>query len=400
MRVVVKNLPKSATEEQIEKEFNKHGEITDLFLLKKNEKSRRVCFIGYKIRESAIEAVRYRNKSMFMNAKISCEEARNITFQDKKNALYSLIGKDVQNKTETIDSKKITIRNIPYCATEEEVKKHLSVYGRITRFEMEIVENKNKGCAIIEYESLESAIEAQKECKIFMGRRIEMEEYKSKKGGVSSAYYNSLFFDFSSVVNRVCEEEGVSKEDLVDLKDKELGVRISLLETHLVEQTKKFLEVNKIYLTKLNGKRCKTTLLIRNYDLLNTLDVIGTKAKIKVAPSKCLAIVEYDKEEHALDAYRKLNLKRVNDKAIYCEFLPLSDTEEKKAEEERATDEKYSTKLIIKNVPFQATKSEIKKLIESQVKVCGIRMPLKRDGSSRGVLFRGSRKSEECRANM
>ncbi|KAM0685428.1 hypothetical protein COBT_003362, partial [Conglomerata obtusa] len=55
-----------------------------------------------------------------------------------------------------------------------------------------------------------------------------------------------------------------------------------------------------------------------------------------------------------------------------------------------------TNKIMIKNVPFQANVDEIKKIIESQVKIKDIRMPVKRDGGKRGFCFLELENEKDC----
>jgi len=75
-RVVVKNLPKHATDERLRDFFSAIGEVTDARLQKTKEgKSRQFAFIGYRNEKEAKEAVKQLNKSFFDTQKISVEFA-------------------------------------------------------------------------------------------------------------------------------------------------------------------------------------------------------------------------------------------------------------------------------------------------------------------------------------
>ncbi len=121
-----------------------------------------------------------------------------------------------------------------------------------------------------------------------------------------------------------------------------------------------------------------------------------------------------------------MNMRKYKNEIIYCEFAPMmkpktsiedkkEDYREGKMEEEKndrkentnkiiqkifkkentkVNEEKKTnsqkdktTKLIVKNVPFQATKDDIKNLLKPCVNMTGIRIPKKQDGTSRGFCF-------------
>lgn len=47
-RLIVKNLPPSLDEKSLKYIFEKHGEITDCKIMFKNQKNRRIAFIGFR----------------------------------------------------------------------------------------------------------------------------------------------------------------------------------------------------------------------------------------------------------------------------------------------------------------------------------------------------------------
>ena len=202
-------------------------------------------------------------------------------------------------------------------------------------------------------------------------------------------YYNSLFFNFDTIIKRTCESEKIDKRDLVNIKDKDLGARVALLESNLVEQTKVFLEHNKIYLDSLEESKSKNKLILRNSDLLGALDLVKGDCKVDVAPSKCLALLEFKDENVALSCYKELNLRRFKGQVIYCEFAPICKEPENKVHSmsKEAKPKKKTNKIVVKNVPFQATENELRTIFSTFSHVTNIRLPIKSDGTHRGFCF-------------
>ena len=76
-RIIVKNLPKNITEEEIKKHFSQKGVITDVKIMhKENGQSRNFCFIGFKTEQSAKEAIKYFNQTYLKTMKVSVEIAK------------------------------------------------------------------------------------------------------------------------------------------------------------------------------------------------------------------------------------------------------------------------------------------------------------------------------------
>ena len=76
-RIIVKNLPKKITEEELKKHFSQKGSITDVKIMHKEDgRSRNFCFIGFKTEQSAKEAVKYFNQTYLKTMKITVEIAK------------------------------------------------------------------------------------------------------------------------------------------------------------------------------------------------------------------------------------------------------------------------------------------------------------------------------------
>lgn len=75
-RIIVKNLPKYATEDRLKEFFSQKGEVTDAKLMRTREgKNRQFAFIGYRTEKEAEEAIKYFNKSYMDTSRIICEVA-------------------------------------------------------------------------------------------------------------------------------------------------------------------------------------------------------------------------------------------------------------------------------------------------------------------------------------
>ncbi|ELQ75340.1 RNA-binding protein (RRM superfamily) [Trachipleistophora hominis] len=379
MRLVVKNLPPKITENDIKAIFREYGTLTDVFLLRRNASlNKGVCFIGYSKEEYAKEAIKQRHGSYIENRKIIVEMVRDDKLKRLKMELKKIgSGSNPEEEDVSVEvkSKSLYLTKLPVIVSKEDIVNYFSDCN-IKNIEMVLDEKTGNfyGHAIVTMDDIESAKRAIRQKDVLLGRRIQISFYNEPPS--KKEYYSKLFFNFESVVESICSEEKITKKELLDLKDENLGTRISLIETHLVEQTRRFLENNNINLDNLTGKVNKKVLIVRNSNLLS---LNFRNCNVKVAPSKCLALLEFRSEEDAKKVYDELQYKRVKDKAIYVDFLPISKIERKELE--------FTNKLIIKNVPFQANKEEIKRILTTQVKLKDIRLPKKRDGMHKGYCF-------------
>ncbi|XP_021736206.1 multiple RNA-binding domain-containing protein 1-like [Chenopodium quinoa] len=82
-RIIVKNLPKYATEDRLKEFFSEKGEVTDAKLMRTREgKNRQFAFIGYRTEKEAEEAIKYFNKSFMDTSRIICEVAWKVGAMD------------------------------------------------------------------------------------------------------------------------------------------------------------------------------------------------------------------------------------------------------------------------------------------------------------------------------
>jgi multiple RNA-binding domain-containing protein 1 len=377
MRIVAKNLPSFITEEEIAREFSMHGTITDVYMLKNSiGEFRRTCFIGYLDAESAEKAVRHRDGSFLRNQKIKCEMAKDGP-RERTN------GPEERRIRYT---RKMMIKDVPPSLDDGHVRKELEKFGELEGIE-EMQHNDGRSI-IVSFKDGESAVGAYKAVGLLGGRRVKVRAMFPKADGKRCIeHYNSLFFNFESVVKHTCESEGIGVKDLVDISSKDLGSRISLVETHLVKQTEEFLRHNGIVLDKITGELNKKILIIRNMSLMECLDLVKEDCRISIAPSRCLALLKFKDEKDALACYKGLSLRRMRNNVIYCEFAPVCDVPEEAEEQRPAGPAKTCNKILVKNVPFQASREDIRNIFGARVHVIDVRMPRKGDGSSRGFCF-------------
>jgi multiple RNA-binding domain-containing protein 1 len=76
-RIIVKNLPKEITEDELKKHFSVKGEVTDIKIMRKeNGESRKFAFIGYKSEDQSQNIIKYFDNTYIKTCKIKVEEAK------------------------------------------------------------------------------------------------------------------------------------------------------------------------------------------------------------------------------------------------------------------------------------------------------------------------------------
>ena len=114
-RIIVKNLPKKITEEEIKNHFSQKGVVTDVKIMHKEDgRSRNFCFVGFKSEQSAKDAIKYFNQTYLKTTKISIEKAKTQGDPSLKKKGKKVINKnkDDDENNEEIETKESKIKQI------------------------------------------------------------------------------------------------------------------------------------------------------------------------------------------------------------------------------------------------------------------------------------------------
>lgn len=130
-RLIVKNIPRHITEDRLKQHFTSKGIVTDVKIMRKGDKSRLFCFIGYKTEQEAVQAKKFFHNSFIDTSRVVVDYAkpqgdpllpRAWSKHSKGSSAYSAIhgsGKDKQRvsqaeqeaKTKEIEGKKDRFRS-------------------------------------------------------------------------------------------------------------------------------------------------------------------------------------------------------------------------------------------------------------------------------------------------
>ena len=115
-RIIVKNLPKKITEEEIKNHFSQKGIVTDVKIMHKEDgRSRNFCFVGFKDDQSAKDAIKYFNQTYLKTMKISVEKAKlqgDPSLKKKGKKIDKKINSNDGNNNEEIETKESKIKTI------------------------------------------------------------------------------------------------------------------------------------------------------------------------------------------------------------------------------------------------------------------------------------------------
>jgi len=175
-------------------------------------------------------------------------------------------------------------------------------------------------------------------------KRQKEADLKASAG--NTVAWNSLFMRADTVAEAVAAHYGVTKSDLLDPTAPDMAVRMALGETQVIAETKSALADAGVDVEALEnaaaaagkGKkgrekisviRSDTILLVKNLpysadeeELETIFAAIGPVLRIVLPPTRTLALVEFSEAQDARRAFKALAYKRYQAVPIYLEWAP------------------------------------------------------------------------------
>lgn len=348
--------------------------------------------------------------------------------------------------TEPIEeSGRLFVRNLNYSCTHDDLEQVFSPYGQITELHYPIDKSTSmpKGYAYVEFMFPKDAASAYQELNgtIFQGRNFHlipskpkpepsmlngantapmgpwtpssaaMSSFKKEKfaqqkeQATRASNWNILFLGQNALADVVSEARGVDKSRLLTQQTQQdpIAVRMALGDTMVVEETRKFLISNGIELDSFDNPqapRNKTVIIAKNLpsqttktELANLFELHGKVARVIMPPKGLTAIIEMEEPSEAKLAFKRLAYSKFKDSVLFLEWAPINVFREKSLEDQEANEAKEmeavqtGNKILVKNIPFEASQQEVKKIFASFGKLNFVRIPKKIDGQHRGFGF-------------
>lgn len=336
-----------------------------------------------------------------------------------------------------MDNGRLFIRNLPYTCTETELRKAFEKLGPLSEIHMPISREtrKPKGFAYIMYVLPEHALQAYKKLdnSFFQGRLLHIlpakdklfaepdfndeslsfkkrAELKKKALSTSDYNWNSLFMSTDAIAGSIAARLNITKGEVVDPTADNVAARLSMAETQIIMETKRFLEEHGVDLGSFGRKeRSDTVIIVKNIPYGTTEDQIrevfekhGKLGRILIPPSKTIAVVEFLAPTEARSAFRHLAYKRFGDAPLYLEKAPMGIFEETApptesnakaplvkvdvmdAITESSTDVAEGATLFIKNLSFETDEAKLKEAFQHLAGLKSVSVKTKPDTKNPG----------------
>lgn len=124
----------------------------------------------------------------------------------------------------------------------------------------------------------------------------------------------------------------ISKADILNPENSDnAAVKLALAETHIIQETKSYLESQGVLLSTFTSRaRSDTTILVKNIPYGTTEEQIrelfephGTLTRVLVPPAGTMAVVDFERPDEASKAFRAVAYRRLGNSVIYLEKAPL-----------------------------------------------------------------------------
>ncbi|QSZ37636.1 hypothetical protein DSL72_008735 [Monilinia vaccinii-corymbosi] len=255
-------------------------------------------------------------------------------------------------------SGRLFVRNLPYSATEDDLRKHFEQYGALEEIHLPVdPKGTSKGFVLVQYTDPNAAAEAYHNVdgEPFQGRLLhilpaaakrdnKLDEFAIaklplkkqrllKKKADSSSHtfnWNSLYMNQDAVNSSVAERLGVSKSELLDPTSADAGVKQAIAETSVIQETKSYFANNGVDLDAFKRReRGDTAILVKNFTHGTTLEELrkmfedfGQVIRVLMPPAGTIAIVEFAQPTHARAAFASLAYRRMKDTVLFLEKAP------------------------------------------------------------------------------
>lgn len=346
-------------------------------------------------------------------------------------------------------STRVYITNVHYSTTESDLEKFFSKYGKVIEVQIpyDKIAQRSKGIAFVTFADFEGMENAMKDSIILQGRHLKLkpadpppnqsndsndsnkidddEPYLKKKRRLlkieKPESWNMLFLNKDTVAEAAARMLGFTKSQILNPESDDIASRLAIAESQLVNDTKEMFQKAGIDLslfdrTNSSSQFSKTLIIVKNLKYETTEDEVrnmfaayGSLVRFIFPPTHAVALVEFARPEDARKAYTGLAYKKLHDQPFFLQWAPapqsqfnhLDDNNEDEETRKVSSKQLKTTTLIVKNVPFKATKKEIYDLVNAYAKVKAVRMPKKSDGSGhKGFVFLDFNTRQEATSAM
>ncbi|ESK91484.1 pre-rrna processing protein [Moniliophthora roreri MCA 2997] len=267
-------------------------------------------------------------------------------------------------KETILQTGRLFVRNLTFSCSEEDLREMFSPHGQISQVHIPLdpVTRQSKGLAYVTFADPVDAAAAYEalDKRSFQGRLLHIlgavdrkgnasvedpkkrtvkEEKAAKRKAMAGKDFNwsMLYMNSDAVASSIADRMNIPKTSILnpdaDSTDASTNpaVRLALAETHIINETKAYLESNGVVLSAFSTRaRSDTTILVKNIPYGTTETQIrelfephGSLTRVLVPPAGTIAVVDFDRPDEASKAFRAVAYRRLGNSVVYLEKAPL-----------------------------------------------------------------------------
>ncbi|KAI0753331.1 hypothetical protein C8Q80DRAFT_507618 [Daedaleopsis nitida] len=262
-----------------------------------------------------------------------------------------------------LQTSRLFIRNLAFTCTEDELRDLFQAHGDVSQVHVLLDPNtkQSKGLAYITFAKPECALAAYDtlDKTSFQGRLLHIlpavdrkgkseggesdgkkslkQERNVKRKETAGKEFNwaMLYMNSDAVVSSIADRMNVSKADILNPESDNAAVKLALAETHVIQETKTFLEQHGVDLSALDTagsrrpSRSDRIILVKNIpygtsaaDVRALFEGHGELRRVLVPPAGTIAVVEFVQPDEGRKAFRAVAYRRLGNSIIYLEKGP------------------------------------------------------------------------------
>ncbi|KAI0641039.1 hypothetical protein C8Q79DRAFT_920627 [Trametes meyenii] len=263
-----------------------------------------------------------------------------------------------------LETSRLFIRNLSFVCVEEELRELFEQYGEVSQVHivLDTLTKRSKGLAYVAFSKPDAALAAYEalDKTSFQGRLLHIlpavdrkgkegsmggdekkrslkQDREAKRKATAGKEFNwaMLYMNSDAVVSSIADRMNVSKADILNPESDNAAVKLALAETHVIQETKTFLEQHGVDLSALDSlgssrpQRSDCILLVKNIpygtsatDVRALFEPHGELRRVLVPPAGTLAVVEFVHADEGQKAFRAVAYRRLGNSVIYLEKGP------------------------------------------------------------------------------
>ncbi|KAJ7248475.1 hypothetical protein C8J57DRAFT_1358341 [Mycena rebaudengoi] len=264
-------------------------------------------------------------------------------------------------KETILQTSRLFVRNLAFSCTNEELLDFFSPFGDVSQVHIPVdpASKQSKGVAYVTFAKAANALVAYERLdrKSFQGRLIhilaavdrkgkfEVEEVEGRKKTVKGEKqaqrkaaagkefnWSMLYMNSDAVASSIADRMQISKSEILNPESSDnAAVKLALAETHIIQETKTYLESQGVLLDSFSARaRSDTIILVKNIPYGTTADQIrelfephGALTRVLAPPAGTMAVVEFARADEAGKAFRAVAYRRLGNSVIYLEKGPM-----------------------------------------------------------------------------